>query len=47
MAKKSVTAKNSNETQKYKITSIGCSRNTRPKNKHSKRHHKRYRGQGK
>lgn len=31
---------------KNKVTSIGASRNTRPNNKHHKRNHKRYRGQG-
>lgn len=30
-----------------RITSIGKSRNTRPKNKHKKRSFKKYRGQGK
>lgn len=32
---------------KKSITSIGKSRNTRPKNKHKKKNYKKYRGQGK
>jgi len=30
-----------------KRTSIGCSVRSRPKNKHKRRSHKKYRGQGK
>ena len=30
-----------------KRTSIGCSNLSRPKNKHKRRSHKKYRGQGK
>lgn len=32
---------------KHSTTSIGKSPNTNPKNKHAKRNHKSYRGQGK
>lgn len=33
-------------SEKHRLTSIGKSVNTRPKNKSAKRNHKPYRGQG-
>ena len=36
-----------NLKSKPKRTSIGCSKNSRPKNKHKKKGWKKYRGQGK
>jgi hypothetical protein len=47
MAKKIIGGNKIESSSRYKSTSIGNSRNTRPKNKHQKKSFKRYRGQGK
>jgi hypothetical protein len=47
MAKQSVLSRMIEEKRVKKVTSIGKSRLSRPKNKSAKRNHKVYRGQGK
>jgi len=48
VARKKVNTENSWKTgSKHMRTSIGRSKNTRPKNKHKRRNWKKYRGQGK